>query len=250
MAPYRRHLDFLRNTRVIVEAAVILLVEGQSAGDNSLAPALHKAKYNLKVVHTGTSALNWIKDSQPDLVVFDASFMRSSGARSCLRLRRALNDTPIIHTRAAGQLEDRVAEADVYLERPFTPRKLLNRVRALLPADDSKEPIVRYGEITLYLSKKSVDVAGQGEHRLTPKLAQLLEEFIRHPNEVVDRRQLMQNVWKTDYIGDTRTLDVHIRWIREFIEEDPAQPKLLRTVRGKGYIFSVPPPNNLPSNHE
>jgi DNA-binding response OmpR family regulator len=74
---------------------------------------------------------------------------------------------------------------------------------------------------------------------LTPKQAQLLEEFVRYPNQVVSRRQLMQNVWRTDYIGDTRTLDVHIRWVREIIEEDPAQPKLLRTVRGKGYIFTM-----------
>jgi two-component system phosphate regulon response regulator PhoB len=75
---------------------------------------------------------------------------------------------------------------------------------------------------------------------LTPKLAQLLEEFIRHPNELVTRRQLMLNVWKTEYIGDTRTLDVHIRWVREQIEENPTKPQLLRTIRGKGYIFIMP----------
>ena len=136
---------------------------------------------------------------------------------------------------------DRSTEADVYLQLPFTPRKLLNRVRALLPVDQVKEEIVRYGSISLYRTKRSVEVNGQGESLLTPKLADLLEEFIRHPNEVVTRRQLMIDVWKTDYIGDTRTLDVHIRWMRELIEEDPAKPTLLKTVRGKGYIFCVPP---------
>jgi len=222
--------------------ATILLVEGRGASAHSLAPALRKASYTLNVVHTGAGALETIAECEPDLVVFDASTMRSSGTRTCKRLRRALPDTPIIHSREAGAMEDRRAEADVYLARPFTPRKLLNRVRVLLPADDHKEEIIRCGNLTFYRSKRSVDVAGQGEHRLTPKLARLLEELIRHSDEVVSRRQLMRNVWNTDYVGDTRTLDVHIRWIRESIEVNPARPKLLRTVRGKGYVFGVPAP--------
>jgi len=222
------------------QAAKLLLVEGRGIGSQSLSEALQKAGYHLKVVHTGKSALQWGEEHRPDLVIFDAASMRSSGARSCRRLRRVLSETPIIHTRADGEAEDRTAEADVYLEHPFTARKLLNRIRALLPANDSDEEVVRYGTLTIYLSKPSVDVAGQGEKRLTPKLAQLLQEFIRHPNEIVSRRQLMQNVWKTDYVGDTRTLDVHIRWVREIIEVNPASPKLLRTVRGQGYILNIP----------
>lgn len=223
-----------------MQEAMILLVEGRSASASSLAPALRKAAYDLRVVHTGSAALNLIDRTPPDLVVFDASTLRSSGTRTCRRLRRVLGDTPIIHTRAPGMAEDRRAEADVYLLHPFTPRKLLNRVRVLLPADDHKEEIVRCGNLTFYRSKRSVEVTGQGEHRLTPKLARLLEEFMRHANEVVSRRQLMRNVWNTDYVGDTRTLDVHVRWIRESIEENPADPKLLRTVRGRGYVFGVP----------
>ncbi|MCA9873463.1 MAG: response regulator transcription factor [Anaerolineales bacterium] len=220
--------------------ATLLLVEGRGIGSQTLSEALQKAGYHLKVVHTGKAALQWGEEHQPDLVVFDAASMRSNGARSCRRLRRALDDTPIIHTRPAGEAEDRSAEADVYLEHPFTSRKLLNRIHALLPADDNDDQTVRCGELTLYLSKPSVEVSGQGEKRLTPKLTQLLQEFISHPNEIVSRRQLMQNVWKTDYVGDTRTLDVHIRWMRELIEEDPASPKLLRTVRGQGYILAIP----------
>ena len=177
----------------------------------------------------------------PDLIVFDATSMRSSGTRSCRRLRRALGDLPIIHCRAEGVKEDVTATADVYLAQPFTPRKLLNRIRALLPADETQEEVVRCGSITFYREKRSVEVNGQGEQPLTPKQAQLLEEFVRYPNQVISRKQLMQNVWRTDYIGDTRTLDVHIRWVREIIEENPAKPKLLRTVRGKGYIFNMLP---------
>jgi two-component system phosphate regulon response regulator PhoB len=159
-------------------------------------------------------------------------------------LRRELEDTPIIHSRAAGQPKDQSAGADVYLEHPYTARKLLNRVRALLPADDVNGEVIYCGDLILYLSKPSVEVSGQNERRLTPKLARLLEEFVRHPGQVVSRRQLMHNVWKTDYVGDTRTLDVHIRWTREIIEKDPAKPILLKTVRGKGYIFCVPEPTD------
>lgn len=220
--------------------AAILMVAGKP-GDNTFVTALEKAGYGVRVVYTGAAALASSGKFPPDLVIFDASCMRSNGARTCRRLRRLLETTPIIHIRADHQELDRSAEADVFIQRPFTSRKLLNRIRTLLPVDVAKEEIVRYGSVCLYRTKRSVEVNGQGENQLTPKLALLLEEFIRHPNEVVSRRQLMQNVWKTDYIGDTRTLDVHVRWMRELIEEDPAHPAFLRTVRGKGYIFHIPP---------
>jgi DNA-binding response OmpR family regulator len=223
---------------VLKQGAIILLIEG-TPNSSSFAPALEKAGYRPECFHTGVNALNWALQNTPDLIVFDAASMRSSGTRSCRRLRRALGEVPIIHCRTEGEKEDASAEADIYLEQPFTPRKLLNRVRALLPADDMKEEVVRCGCLTLYRAKRSVEMNGQGERSLTPKLTQLLEEFIRYPNQTISRRQLMHNVWRTDYIGDTRTLDVHIRWVREIIEEDPARPKLLRTVRGKGYIFKM-----------
>ncbi len=218
---------------------LILLVEGQITSRDSLAGMLRKASYDLAIVRTGAEAQRWLESNRPDLIIFDASMMRSNGVRNCRRLRRLAENTPIIHCRLAGEEEDRAAEADVYLERPFTPRKLLNRVRALLPADDHKEEIVHYGNITLYRSKRSVEVEGKGEYSLTPKLAQLLEIFMRHPNKLLTRPQLMQTVWETDFVGDTRTLDVHIRWVRECVETDPSQPKLLQTVRGKGYLLSV-----------
>jgi len=218
---------------------LVLLVEGQSAGRESLAPMLAKAGHSTAIVHSGTEALDWLEDNHPDLIIFDASTMRSNGVRNCRRLRRSAENTPIIHSRSTGQEEDHAAGADVYLERPFSPRKLLNRVRALLPADIQKEEIVRYGKITLFRVKRSVDVLGKGEFTLTPKLALLLETFIRHPNELMTRRQLMQSVWQTDFVGDTRTLDVHIRWVRECIEVDPSHPLLLKTIRGQGYLLEI-----------
>ena len=219
----------------------ILLVEGRSAATSVYAKALIKEEYRVKVAHTGSEAMSWIEENTVDLVVYDAASMRSSGVRTCRRLRKALGETPIIHSRAANQIEDRTVGADVYLLKPFTPRKLLNRIKALLPADDLKEEIVRAGPLTFFLSKRSVELPGRTERRLTPKLARLLEEFLRHPNEVLGREQLMRSVWKTSYLGDTRTLDVHIRWMREIIEDNPARPQLLKTVRSMGYILNIPP---------
>lgn len=221
---------------------LVLLVEGHNAGRESLAPLLQKASYNISIVHTGAEALDWLQSNAPNLIIFDASTMRSNGVRNCRRLRRSAEMTPIIHSRADGEEEDRTAEADVYLERPFSARKLLNRARALLPADIAREEVVRYGNLTLFRGKRSVAVSGKGEFTLTPKLALLLETFVRHPNELMTRRHLMQVVWQTDFVGDTRTLDVHIRWIRECIEEDPSNPVLLRTVRGQGYYLKMEPP--------
>lgn len=228
---------------------LVLLVEGHNAGRDSLRPMLLKPGYEVMVVHTGAEALDWLQAQArtPDLIVFDASTMRSNGVRNCRRLRRSAELIPIIHSRASGEEEDRSAGADVYLERPYSARKLLNRTRALLPADSSREEIVRYGSITLFRSKRSVGVAGKGEFILTPKLALLLESFVRQPGTLLTRRHLMQTVWQTDFVGDTRTLDVHVRWVRECIESDPSRPQLLKTVRGKGYMLSIPAPNDDPA---
>jgi DNA-binding response OmpR family regulator len=224
-----------------MQKAVILLVEGKRAGQFTAVSAFKKTEHTLELCHTGVAAVAALKHCTPHLIIFNAATMRTNGARTCRRLKRVSPKLPIIHIRAFDEPEDKAAEADVYLEQPFTPRKLLNRVKDLLPVDHANEEIVRYGHITLYLTKKSVEIAGKGESRLTPKLAHLLEQFMRHPHQVLTRRELMRQVWKTDYVGDTRTLDVHIRWTREFIEEDPAKPQFLKTVRGKGYFLGIPP---------
>jgi DNA-binding response OmpR family regulator len=218
---------------------LLLLIEGHGAGSDSLSLALARADYHFLTVNTGSEATEWLAHNSADLIIFDASTMRSSGIRVCQRIRKLAERTPIIHSRSADDEEDRTAGADIYLQRPFSGRKLLNRVRALLPADSDQEEIIHYGPLTLYRAKRSVEVDGRGEYILTPKLAMLLETFMRHPNELLSRRQLMLDVWETDFIGDTRTLDVHIRWIRECIEVDPGSPSYLRTVRSKGYLLTV-----------
>jgi DNA-binding response OmpR family regulator len=240
----------------------IFLVEGVGPGAHSLAAALRKGDLavtviqlrppgarklppsavdepSLRIVPTLSAAWAEVTAGRPDLVIVDTMGLRSTAIGLCRRLRRSLAETPIIHCRPPSEVMEPSVGADLYLVYPFTPRKLLNRVRALLPADEQHEETVRAGPLTLYLAKRSVRVDGLGERRLTPKLAALLEQFLRRPNEVLGRYDLMRSVWQTDYFGDTRTLDVHIRWLRELIEENPAQPKLLRTVRRVGYILQL-----------
>jgi DNA-binding response OmpR family regulator len=189
------------------------------------------------VCHTAVGAVAALEEEAPDLLVFDAASMRTSGVRTCQRLRRSNEAIPLIHCRGVGDSEPVDAAADVYLRQPFTARKLLNRIRALLPANPDSEEIIRVGGLTYYRNKRSVNSPHYGERQLTPKLADLLEQFLRHPDEVLDRKHLMEMVWHTSYIGDTRTLDVHVRWMREIIEINPARPELLLTVRGVGYVF-------------
>lgn len=217
----------------------ILVIEGQSSSRDSIESMLAKSNYDIRVIRTGTEAVGWLGENEADLVIYDASTMRSNGVRICQRIRKVAERAPLIVCHATGDDSVRAAAADVYLERPFSGRKLLNRIRALLPADCAKEEIVRYGPLTLYRNKRSVEVSGRGEYTLTPKLALLLEQFIRHSNELLSRPQLMLSVWETDFIGDTRTLDVHVRWIRECIEDDPGKPQMLKTVRGQGYLLQL-----------
>lgn len=218
------------------DKALILLVEAKNAGSSSMLGALQSAEFQVAVAHTGKEALQWVQNYSPTVIVFDTTAMRSNGARTCRRLRKVVSTTPLIHCRAQG-LDEPNAEADYYLEHPFTPRKLLNRINTSLPPDIMHEEVVRCGKLIFYRFKRFVEVEGVGSQQLTPKLTDLLEIFLRHPLQVISRRQLMIDVWQTDYVGDTRTLDVHVRWIREYIEPDPANPQHLVTVRGEGYTF-------------
>jgi DNA-binding response OmpR family regulator len=213
--------------------ARILLIEGQRSRTESVRPSL-EPYWAVTVVHSGQAALAALTPT-PDLILFDAGTMRSNGWRNCQRLRQAVPDTPFIYI---GQTTDILPdlEVSVSLCRPFAPRKLQNRIRALLPADATEEQIVRLGHLTLYVGKRSLACGGE-EHTLTPKLVQLLAQFLRHPNEILSREFLMEKVWETSYLGDTRTLDVHIRWIRALVEPNPQKPTLLRTVRRQGYCW-------------
>lgn len=223
-----------------IQPVKIILIEGQRT-TSSLAPSLQKL-WQVETTHLLDDAAQLIEQLAPSLIILDASSRRSNGLRGCRRLHQQFPHLPFIYIAPEGQADP---PADfpptiITLTRPFSPRKLHNRIRALLPANSQAEQIVRFGPLTFYLGKRSVEVAGKGETPLNPKLTKLLEIFLRCPNEIVTRKQLMEEVWQTSYVGDTRTLDVHIRWIREIIEDVPTNPQFLTTVRGMGYILQIP----------
>jgi DNA-binding response OmpR family regulator len=149
----------------------------------------------------------------------------------------------VIVERGAG--EDIACEQR--LAKPFTARKLRDTVRGMLAT--AIPHTLKAGSIEL--DQVSRLVSGQkGRHHLTPKQCELLALFMQHPNQVISRRELMENIWKTAYLGDTRTLDVHVRWLREKIELDPDRPEILITKRGIGYVLVAPgaeaPPEDGP----
>lgn len=217
--------------------ATVLLIESSRTSVPSFAPALEKKGYSVNIQHKLEPAIKSANKSSPDIVVLDAASMRTSGTRMCRKVRSRLDGMPIILVSPEGSNPDPGNGASVTLVHPFTPRKLLNRVARLLPGDESY--VIEVGPIKLNLAQRKVRSYGK-EARLTPKEAKLLEVFILNPGRLLTRKALIREVWYTDYTGDTRTLDVHMSWLRKAIEPDPSQPILLKTIRGMGYRFDLP----------
>lgn len=221
-----------------MEAAKVLLIESVRANGKSFSGSLDK-RYDLSVAYSGKQGLAMAQDLLPDVVVLDAVSMRTSGDRICRNLRTYLPDTPIIQIRPLDNGTDASSTADVILEHPFTWRKLVNRVKRFVEAPEREGEVLQAGKIQLNVPKRILTVNEQ-EKRLTPKLVGLAELLLKHPNTVIARKTLIQQVWNTEYMGDTRTLDVHIRWLREAVEQNPSKPQIIKTVRGVGYRL-VPP---------
>jgi DNA-binding response OmpR family regulator len=216
--------------------ANIFLIESSRASAPSFAPALEKKGYAVDVFHKVDQALAAAKKNPPDVVVLDAASMRTSGTRMCRNLRTTLDGLPIILISPEDTNPDASTGASIILIHPFTPRKLLNRIARLLPGDESY--MLEVGPLRLNLAQRKVYAQGR-EARLTPKQTKLLEIFMLNPGRLLTRKTLIKQVWQTDYIGDTRTLDVHMSWLRGAIEKDPAHPKFLRTIRGMGYRLDL-----------
>jgi DNA-binding response OmpR family regulator len=216
--------------------ATVLLVESDKASAPSFAPALEKRGYHLAVAHSTADAIAKVNGSAPDVIVVDAASLKTSGTRMCRELRKSMDAARIllvIDKKASG---DEHNGADLILRHPLTSRKLLNGVNRLLPA--SEGAALQIGPIKLNLGQRKVK-CGVREERLTPKQSKLLEVLMRHSGEVVSRKMLIKQVWDTDYTGDTRTLDVHISWLRSVIEPNPIKPRYLKTLRGQGYRLDV-----------
>jgi len=215
--------------------ARILWIEGKRAESPPFVPSLRKKGYTIETVPTGSEALSRLPDFDPDLVVVNAASMRTSGKRICSSVRKNSNGVPVLLISEPDLISEDLC-ANVILALPFTTRKLLNRIRPLLPGDSGK--MLHTGPIRLDLDRRQVRCQGR-ESVLTPRLTQLLKAFMDHPGEALERERLFRDVWNTEYTGDTRTLDVHISWLRQAIEEDPRKPRFLKTIRGVGYRLDV-----------
>jgi DNA-binding response OmpR family regulator len=190
----------------------------------------------VEVVPNGSAALARLVEIDPDLVVLNAVSLRTSGTRICRSLRERNKNMPVLVI--SGQEQNAIDEscANVVLKMPFTPRKLINRILPFLPHDGAN--ILHVGPIRLDFEHRRVRCKGR-EARLTPRQTHLLRILMEHSGEVLERAQLFSKVWNTEYTEDTRTLDVHVSWLRQAIEENPRQPEYIKTVRGVGYRLDI-----------
>ena len=217
--------------------ADVLLIESGRANAPSFAPALERKGYEVQVHHKIERAVSSAKKTPPDLLVLDAASMKTSGTRMCRKARAELDGVPIILVSPEDAKPDPGSGASLTLVHPFTPRKLLNRVERMLPGD--VQYTLEAGPIKLNIAKGRVRCMKK-ETRLTPKLTKLLEVFLRNPGRLMMRKTLIRKVWQTDYTGDTRTLDVHMSWLRKAIEANPSRPKYFKTIRWIGYRLDLP----------
>lgn len=214
--------------------ARILVVEGKRADRPSFVAGLMRKGYQVESVPNGSTALGRLDTYQPHLVIIDAASMRTSGKRICQSMRAHAPNTPIALILSPEQASSYQNEslAEVMLVLPFTLQKLVNRIRSLLPTDN--KDLIRVGVIQLDPVQRWVRV-GSRQTSLTPRLVTLLRILMEHPGEVIEREALFRQAWDTAYTEDTRTLDVHISWLRRALEHDYRHPRLIKTIRGVGY---------------
>jgi DNA-binding response OmpR family regulator len=215
-------------------ATNILWIEGNRTAAPSFIPELRRRGYQVETVATGVAASERILGLEPDLVVVNAAALRTSGYRICQALRRLREGLPIL---LIGKEMNGSVDANQVLVLPFTIRKLLNRIRALVPEKEGK--VLKAGPITLFPTCNGVQVERGEIRQLTPLLTTLLKTLMQERGEVVERDRLFREVWHTNYTNDTRTLDVHISWLRQKIEVNPRKPRLLKTIRGVGFRLEV-----------
>lgn len=219
----------------------ILIVEDEPSLLETLALNLRTSGYDVITASNGSAALEVARTGAPDLVILDLMLPELDGLTVCRSLRQA-SDVPIlILTARTGELDKIIgleSGADDYLTKPFSLGELQARIRALLrragPRRISDE--LRSGDLTLNLVSRRAYL-GDRELVLSPKEFSLLAELVRHQGAVLSRDLLLTRVWGYDYYGDSRTVDVHVRWLREKIEPNPSQPTRITTVRGIGYRF-------------
>ncbi len=227
----------------------VLVVEDEDLIREMLVLALEEEGYQVTSVADGQTALNYLSrveaaeaKSNFDLILLDIMLPKVNGLDLCRLLRHQGNPIPILILSAKGSETDRVlgleVGADDYVTKPFSMRELMARCRSLLRRQrlngTSSTQVLQFGQITLCPQQCRVTVRGE-EVNLSPKEFKLLELFLSYPRRVWSRDQLLDHVWGYDFVGDSKTVDVHIRWLREKLEQDPSHPEYIITVRGFGY---------------
>jgi two-component system OmpR family response regulator len=222
----------------------ILVVEDDRNLSDTLKYNLHKEGYDVVTAVDGAEALDVARREKPDLIILDLMLPKVSGFEVCRILRKEMI-VPILILTAKAEETDKIVGleigADDYMTKPFSLRELLARVRAMLRRAKMVEMQLEPEEALLKVGDIEVDIArhqaskGATTLELTPKEFDLLAFLARNRGFVFSRGQLLEKVWGYDFAGDTRTVDVHIRWLRQKIETDPSNPKHLVTVRGTGY---------------
>ncbi len=214
----------------------LLLIETHRKTAASFSVDLEKSGYALYIANKVSTAIKHANRLMPDIIILDSASMRTVGNRMCFRIRRTCHPCRLIHLVESHITPDSKWGADITLVQPFTGRKVLNAVKRLHPLPEGNWRHI--GPLRLSVKQRRVQCWGE-EKRLTPKETRLLQVLLNRAGNTVSRKYLIKHVWETDYLGDTRTLDVHISWLRRAIEKNPLQPRLLQTVRGEGYRLDL-----------
>ncbi len=222
----------------------VLVVEDEESYSDALAYMLRKEGFEVAVSATGPDALEEFDRAGADIVLLDLMLPGLPGTEVCRQLRQVSN-VPVIMVSAKDAEIDKVVGlelgADDYVTKPYSPRELVARVRAVLRrgADVDLAPAtLESGRVRMDVERHVVTVDG-ADVRLPLKEFELLEMFLRNSGRVLTRGQLIDRVWGADYVGDTKTLDVHVKRLRAKVEPDPANPRFLVTVRGLGYKYEA-----------
>jgi len=214
----------------------ILLIEKKRNELLSFSSGLVEKGFEVVTVSSGKEAMDDIHEINPHVIVINAPSIRSSGQRICRALRKKIAAIPIVLIVDSQEDEHAKDCSDVVLRLPFTLQKLLNRIRPLIP--NSPTNVIRTGVFELDLDNR-IARCGEKQIALTPRQALLLKVLMDHKGEVIERKTLFCEGWDTDYTDDMRTLDVHISWLRQALEDVPKRPKYIKTIRGVGYRLDI-----------